>query len=283
MSNEIGPVNFTEPSSIQKGSQPAQKEETSIFSQHDQNQDGKITNEEMGIKKTIDKILDMLPNIAKNEKTANVIKYIKAIAEKLGNNIEYDAKDAKSLEQVNADVTARQADAEALQKIAKNLKNNKTEEAVSDFEQLTLYSNIAIENADENHNVNAKKLEKAELVVTQMNEALKQAVDMAMDNAGKVDKTKLLIETIQGLTIKEVDVSRKDRLATGTANDKRVENGIERNADGIIVTLKYEYNGKEYSLKQTVDKLPKGYNPEAKLEERTVEITQDENAEAYFD
>ena len=134
-------------------------------------------------------------------------------------------KDAKSLEQVNADVTARQADAEALQ----------------------------------------------------------QAVDMAMDNAGKVDKTKLLIETIQGLTIKEVDVSRKDRLATGTANDKRVENGIERNADGIIVTLKYEYNGKEYSLKQTVDKLPKGYNPEAKLEERTVEITQDENAEAYFD
>lgn len=172
MPNKIGPANFTELSSIQKGRQPAQKEETSIFSQHDHNQDGKITNEEMGIKTTIDKILDMLPNIAKNEKTANVIKYIKAIAEKLGNDIRYDAEDAKSLEQVNADVTARQADAEALQKIAKKLKNNKTEEAASDFEQLTLYSNIAIENADENHNVNAKKLEKTEQVKKQMNEAL---------------------------------------------------------------------------------------------------------------
>ena len=55
----------------------------------------------------------------------------------------------------------------------KNLKNNKTEEAVSDFEQLTLYSNIAIENADKNHNVNAKKLEKTEQVEKQMNEAAK--------------------------------------------------------------------------------------------------------------
>ena len=116
-----------------------------------------------------------------------------------------------------------------------------------------------------------------------MNDALKTAVDIAMKNAGKVDIKQIPIETIQGLKITSVDVSRKDRLATGTSNDKRVENGIERNADGIIVTLTYDYNGETKTIKTTVNELPKGYVPEARLEERTVNITEDKNPEAYFD
>lgn len=275
--------NETVTSSSRNAEGTKKEENTSIFSEHDKNQDGKITKKEMGIGKILKKILDMLPTAAGDSKSAKVINYIRNIVQKLGADIEYDTENATSLDAINNDVMARRADAEGLQKIAVKLKDNKSSEAVKDFEKLELYSETAVKNADEGHNANAKEAVKKEKIETQMNDALKAAVNIAMKNAGKVDVKQIPIETIQGLKITSVDVSRKDRLATGASNDKRVENGIERNADGIIVTLTYDYNGETKTINTTVNELPKGYAPKARLEERTVNITEDKNPEAYFD
>lgn len=285
MLDGIGQTKFNE--AVTSGSlnaEGAKKEESaSIFSEHDKNFDGKITKEEMGIGKMLKKILDMLPNAAGDSKSAKVINHIRNIVQKLGADIEYDTENTKSLDAIKNDVIARRVDAEGLQKIAVKLKDNKSSEAVKDFEKLELYSETAVKNADEGHNANAKKAVKKEKIEAQMNDALKTAVDIAMTNAGKVDIKQIPIETIQGLKITSVDVSRKDRLATGTSNDKRVENGIERNADGIIVTLTYDYNGETKTINTTVNELPNGYAPKTRLEERTVNITEDKNPEAYFD
>ena len=101
----------------------------------------------------------MLPNFAKNSKVADALKQIRSSIDKLGENITYDATNSNSLDNVSREVTARVEDAENLAKIAKKLAKGRAEQAANDFNNLTLKSEIAAQNVDENHNENAENNE----------------------------------------------------------------------------------------------------------------------------
>ena len=230
----------------------------------------------MGIKKTLEKALDMLPNFAKNSKVADALKQIRSSIDKLGENITYDATDSNSLDNVSREVTARVEDAE-------NQAKGRAEQAANDFNNLTLKSEIASQNVDENHNENAENNVVNNQVSQQTTEALDLAVELAIKQKGPVDVKSIPIETIAGLEFKNIDFSPKYRLATGTDNDARVQGGIERNADGMKVVLTYVYDGTEYNIEKTIDNVPKGFQFETKFQERDLEITQGQNIEMEFD
>lgn len=66
---------------------------------------------------------------------------------------------------------------------------------------------------------------------------------------GKFDIKDLPIERVNA-QITSVDISGRYDLNFGTKNDYRDDNGnIVRIADGTVVTVKYKYNGKEYTCK----------------------------------
>ena len=67
--------------------------------------------------------------------------------------------------------------------------------------------------------------------------------------------------------ITSVDISGKYDLKSGTDNDYRDKNGnTVRVADGTIITLKYNHEGKEYTCKIKSDKIPKKGKPKSYIE-----------------
>ena len=60
-----------------------QNSNNSVFSSYDENKDGSVTANEMGIKKTLNNILKNLEKFATSDKFANVLRNIKNIATNL--------------------------------------------------------------------------------------------------------------------------------------------------------------------------------------------------------
>ena len=253
-----------------------QNSNNSVFSSYDENKDGSVTANEMGIKKTLNNILKNLEKFATSDKFANVLRNIKNIATNLLKDISYNPNATDGLDAVTNEVENRKADVDKLKTIAYDISSNKDEDAVADkFARLELTSEAAKEKVGKEHNARA-----------QMLLALDKATDIAMKNAGNVKISDVDIETMAGLEITDLNVSSKDRLATGTGNDERKEDGIQRGVDGIVVTLTYKYDGVESVIEKVVDSVPEGYVPpknEDHFDERSTTVTFGTKLQKEFD
>ena len=262
---DINPVNMggVNPQKPVEQSEQVKKEnsEPSIFSGYDKNQDSIVTSEEMGIKKVLEKALDMLPNSAKNSKVANALKQIGKSIEKLGENITYDAQDSNALDNVSREVTARIEDAENLAKIVKKLNKGDAGNAANDFNNLELKSDavktaLGAENVEE-HNEDAQNNITDKAVQEEMNNALNKAVQL-MKSTGDInediDLSQIPIQKIKGLTLTNIKATRQLDFEDGTLNDSRRSDGsIDRATDRIKVQLVGTYTQDGVSKPVTVE------------------------------
>ena len=269
----------------------------SVFYTADKDKSGNITANEIksengkSVADVLDKIKNILPEFASNNKVRKTIAGIQQIVNKLSSTkIEYDGK--TNFDKIDKEVKNIQQDVQYINEITQELKDGNSKKAAEDFNNLTLVSEGAKE-AVKTHNVqvaiekakdyNNEKKAKAQ---EQMKTALNEAVNIAMKTGGKVEIGDLKIETMKDLQIKKLDISSKAKLATGTKNDTRTEKGIERGVDGLVVKLTYTFEGKEYTIEQVTDKIPTGYKPAEKedlFDEREVEITKGENTKLEWD
>lgn len=287
------------PVTQQSGSSASEK--PSIFC-HDLDADksGTITADEImmdkkkSVKDVLGEILAFLPKDTGNDTdVSTALESIRSLAEGLSSvSIKCDSID--DLTSVSDEIEKIKQDVNNLTRYMKQAGKNDFSQVAENFENQLLSSSTAQEAVGVEHNekINATNLDdqekvKNEAVKAQMEQALDQAVAMAMENKGKVDKTQILIETIQGLEILNIDTSAKFKYASGTGNDSRTTDGVNRGVDALTVTLTYEYKGQVYNISKEIG-VPEGFyltdsEKELEFEKRRLELSRGENAQGVWE
>lgn len=230
--------------------------------------DNVISAAEMGVEEDLQKVLEELPKSVSSTAGSNAKRDIENIVNRLlMKNVDLSKLDHDA---ASKEVAMIKKDVAALKEVVKLLKKDE-EIGTHEFRKLKLNSETAKKSVDPKHNVEAE-----------MYKALETAVDLAMKNGGHVDETQIPIETIEGLEILDIDTSAKFKLASGTDNDSRTNDGIFRSADSIVVTITYSYQGEKFEIKARTDRTPEGYDANY-VEPRSLTISERQNDEKMFD
>lgn len=263
-----GEINPQQPTT---GVENTSKSSESVFLKYDTDKKGnygEVTAKELSIDEKLNDALKTLDDLAKSVPSSAVAKTIntlKNMANALLNGIvKYDTNNTDTIDGALADCEERIADAKNISDVVKQLEED-AEKGVQQFKRQIFASKTAVEALEnDEHNTNVanlakldKKNKKEAVVLPQMQKLFKQAIEQAIGNGKDFDKSELMAvhAGVSDIKVSAKPFAKANELKGETRNEKG-QQIIKK--DATEITLTYTFEGQTYTLKETVDKVPKG-------------------------